>query len=54
MTSTLHSADESPAEVPEFPMARAAGCPFDPAPGLYAQREQGPLTRVRLWDGSTP
>jgi cytochrome P450 len=54
MTSTLHSAGEGPAEVPEFPMARAAGCPFDPPPGLYAQREQGPLTRVRLWDGSTP
>ncbi|MET9243443.1 cytochrome P450 [Nonomuraea sp. NPDC003709] len=45
---------ESLAEVPEFPMAREARCPFDPAPGLYAQREQGPLTRVRLWDGSTP
>ncbi|MFG1702681.1 cytochrome P450 [Nonomuraea sp. M3C6] len=54
MTSTLHSAGESPAEVPEFPMARDARCPFDPPPGLYAQREQGPLTRVRLWDGSTP
>ncbi|MEV0623896.1 cytochrome P450 [Nonomuraea sp. NPDC050404] len=50
MTSTLHSAGE----IPEFPMAREARCPFDPAPGLYAQREQGPLTRVRLWDGSTP
>ncbi|WP_433519205.1 cytochrome P450 [Nonomuraea sp. CA-143628] len=49
MTSTLN-----PAEVPEFPMERAAGCPFDPPPSLYAQREQGPLTRVRLWDGSTP
>ncbi|MFI9838824.1 cytochrome P450 [Nonomuraea sp. NPDC051941] len=45
---------ESLAEVPEFPMAREARCPFDPAPGLYAQREQGPLTRVRLWDGSIP
>ncbi|MGV9385335.1 cytochrome P450 [Nonomuraea sp. NPDC003707] len=45
---------ESLAEVPEFPMSREARCPFDPAPGLYAQREQGPLTRVRLWDGSTP
>jgi cytochrome P450 len=50
----MHPAGESPAEVPEFPMARASKCPFDPPPGLYAQREQGPLTRVRLWDGSTP
>ncbi|MEV4357253.1 hypothetical protein [Nonomuraea sp. NPDC049625] len=43
---------ESLAEVPEFPMAREARCPFDPAPGLYAQREQGPLTRVRLVCGT--
>nr|WP_042197990.1 cytochrome P450 [Kibdelosporangium sp. MJ126-NF4] len=32
-------------------MARAAGCPFDPAPGLTGR---GSVTRVRLWDGSTP
>lgn len=41
-------------ELPEFPMARAAGCPFDPPPALRELREEGPLTRVRLWDGSTP
>jgi cytochrome P450 len=44
----------STAEVPEFPMARAAECPFDPPPDLYTQRQEGALTRVRLWDGSTP
>jgi cytochrome P450 len=49
MTSTLR-----PAEVPEFPMARAAGCPFDPPPELKALQEEGPLSRVRLADGSTP
>ncbi|MFC9427654.1 cytochrome P450 [Streptomyces sp. NPDC056987] len=43
-----------PAAIPDFPMAKEARCPFDPAPGLYTQREEGPLTRVRLWDGSTP
>ncbi|MGW0808573.1 cytochrome P450 [Nonomuraea sp. NPDC002799] len=43
-----------PAEVPEFPMARAAGCPFDPPPALRARQDAGPLTKVRLWDGSTP
>ena len=48
MTSTL-----DPAEVPEFPMPRAQGCPFDPPPALRALQEE-PLTRVRLWDGSTP
>ncbi|MFG1705333.1 cytochrome P450 [Nonomuraea sp. M3C6] len=43
-----------PAQIPEFPMARAAGCPFDPPPALRSKQEEGPLTKVRLWDGSTP
>jgi cytochrome P450 len=51
MTSTPDPATD---EVPEFPMARSSNCPFDPPPGLYAQRQEGPLTKVRLWDGSTP
>ncbi|WP_435110927.1 cytochrome P450 [Nocardiopsis synnemataformans] len=41
-------------EIPEFPMARSAGCPFDPPADMTAMRRQGPLARVRLWDGSTP
>jgi cytochrome P450 len=41
-------------EVPFFPMTRAPGCPFDPPPLARAQQEEGPLTKVRLWDGSTP
>ncbi|TDD07513.1 cytochrome P450 [Nonomuraea deserti] len=40
--------------IPEFPMDRAAGCPFDPPPQLRSRQEEGPLTRVRLRDGSTP
>jgi cytochrome P450 len=39
------------ATTPEYPMARAAGCPFDPPPEL---RTMPPLSRIRLWDGSTP
>ncbi|MFD5315943.1 cytochrome P450 [Streptomyces sp. NPDC127098] len=54
MTSALEPVAEDTAEIPPFPMARAAGCPFDPPPGLRASREAAPLTRVRLWDGSTP
>ena len=42
------------AELPEFPMPRVRGCPFDPPPAFHALREEGPLTRVRLRDGSTP
>ena len=49
MTSTLH-----PADIPEFPMARAQGCPFDPPPELRSRQQAGPLAKVRLWDGSTP
>ncbi|MEU0409155.1 cytochrome P450 [Streptomyces griseorubiginosus] len=40
--------------VPEFPMPRAAGCPFDPPPSLRELQEKGPLAKVRLWDGSEP
>jgi cytochrome P450 len=39
---------------PEFPMPRASRCPFDPPPGLKELQEQGPLAKVRLWDGSEP
>ncbi|MGA5363404.1 cytochrome P450 [Streptomyces purpurascens] len=42
------------AAVPEYPMARAAGCPFDPPPDLTAQQGEGRLVKVRLWDGSAP
>ncbi|WP_329048360.1 cytochrome P450 [Amycolatopsis sp. NBC_01488] len=44
----------STAEIPEFPMTRAAGCPFDPPPAARALQGEAPLARVRLWDGSTP
>lgn len=52
-------APEAADAVPDFPMPRAARCPFDPPPALKqlqeeAIREEAPLTRVRLWDGSTP
>ncbi|MFI7635520.1 cytochrome P450 [Nonomuraea sp. NPDC049400] len=40
-------------ETPMFPMPRAAGCPFDPPPELSRRSEQAPVSRVRLWDGST-
>ncbi|WP_439379585.1 cytochrome P450 [Amycolatopsis lexingtonensis] len=44
----------STAEIPGFPMTRAAGCPFDPPPAARALQAETPLARVRLWDGSTP
>ncbi|QHC61065.1 cytochrome P450 [Rathayibacter sp. VKM Ac-2760] len=48
---TAHDELES---IGSFPLQRDAKCPFDPPPrGLEAQ-EAGPLTKVTLWDGSTP
>jgi cytochrome P450 len=41
-------------DIPEYDIARTAGCPFDPAPAMRARQAEGALTRVRLWDGSTP
>ncbi|MEB4207872.1 cytochrome P450 [Mycobacterium sp. 94-17] len=42
------------AAIPEYPMARAAGCPFAPPPDVMALAAERPLSRVRIWDGSTP
>ena len=53
MTATSPS-PAATTEPPEFPMPRASGCPFDPPPTLRERQQEGPLGRVRLWDGSTP
>jgi hypothetical protein len=50
MTSDLTDIEQTP----PFPMARDDRCPFDPPPRLHALREDTPLARVRIWDGSTP
>ncbi|MFJ4125334.1 cytochrome P450 [[Kitasatospora] papulosa] len=54
MTSTVHTGGAHAPSAPEFPMPRAEGCPFDPPPALKEEQEQGPLRKVRLWDGTTP
>ena len=55
MTKSVITGAEAPTtEVPEYPMARAAGCPFDPPPALRALQAEAPITKVRIWDGSTP
>src|SRR6195952_1259970 len=45
---------ETAADAPDYPMPRAAGCPFAPPPDVMALAEERPLSRVRIWDGSTP
>src|SRR6202035_215126 len=41
-------------DAPEYPMARASGCPFAPPPEVMELAEARPLSRVKIWDGSTP
>lgn len=54
MSETMASTTtETDTDVPEYPMPRA-GCPFAPPPGVMALAEARPLSRVRIWDGSTP
>lgn len=55
MSETLTStADGVTADVPEYPMERDARCPFAPPPQVLEMGEAKPLSRVRIWDGSTP
>lgn len=39
---------------PAFPMSRAPGCPFGQPPELERLQAEQPVSKVRLWDGSTP
>ncbi|CAN5309671.1 cytochrome P450 [soil metagenome] len=41
-------------DIPEYPMERAAGCPFSPPPQMLELGSEAGLFRVRIWDGSTP
>ena len=42
------------AEIPAYPMPRASGCPLDPPPALRELLNHAPITRVRIWDGTSP
>jgi cytochrome P450 len=48
------SETQAVSDVPEYPMGRAAGCPFAPPPEVMELGAARPLSRVRIWDGSTP
>jgi cytochrome P450 len=39
---------------PFFPMSREAGCPFDPPAHLRDAAANHPVSRVRIWNDSTP
>src|ERR1700761_4131885 len=40
--------------IPKYPMSRAVGCPFAPPPEILELSATKPVSRVRIWDGSTP
>jgi cytochrome P450 len=44
--------DANASAEPAYPMART--CPFDPPAELAQLRAQKPVSRVRLWDGTSP
>jgi cytochrome P450 len=48
------TATEAVADAPGYPMGRAAGCPFAPPPEVMELGAARPLSRVRIWEGSTP
>ncbi len=55
MSDTLTgTSTEAAADIPEYPMERAAACPFAPPPGVLELGAHKGLSRVRIWDGSTP
>jgi cytochrome P450 len=54
MTSSQAQDVTGTVDPPFFPMRREAGCPFDPPPPLREAAGQHPVSRVRIWNGSTP
>ena len=53
MSDTL-AAEHVSADVPEYPMEREARCPFAPPLPMLEMGEAKPLSRVRIWNGTTP
>ncbi|MBB5915327.1 cytochrome P450 [Nocardia transvalensis] len=54
MADDKATSDVATHDIPDFPMPRAAGCPFSPPPRVLALNTVKQLSRVRIWDGSTP
>ena len=53
MSDTL-ATEQVSADVPEYPMEREARCPFAPPLPMLEMGEAKPLSRVRIWNGTTP
>jgi cytochrome P450 len=48
------AATDTEQDIPHYPMERASSCPFAPPTGILALNEAKPVSRVEIWDGSTP
>ena len=55
MSDTLAGAGaDTVSDIPEYPMARDQRCPFAPPPKVLELGASKPVSRVRIWNGSTP
>ncbi|MBP2329422.1 cytochrome P450 [Kibdelosporangium banguiense] len=45
---------ETAPSIPDYPMPRQAGCPFQPPAPVRQLTAAEPIAKVRIWDGSTP
>ncbi len=54
MSDTLTTEPTEAATAPEYPMERTGRCPFAPPEQVMELAATAPLSRVRIWDGSTP
>ncbi|AKK28799.1 cytochrome P450 [Mycobacterium sp. EPa45] len=54
MSDTLTTEATEAATAPEYPMERTGRCPFAPPEQVMELAATAPLSRVRIWDGSTP
>jgi cytochrome P450 len=52
MTSTIPAGYGAEPPAPNYPTVRT--CPFDPPPELATLRAENPISRIRIWDGSSP
>ena len=55
MSDILTSAEsDSGTDIPNYPIAKSASCPFAPPQQIRELGAEHPVSRVRIWDGSTP
>jgi cytochrome P450 len=53
-TTTSTASSPSEPEIPDYPFQRDLRCPLAPAPKVREVRQSSPLSKVRIWNGSTP